>query len=238
MFAGRLNDARQQFWAHPDIVQLFPELIFRMHCEARSTVPLLRAAAERLQALQDGDPVAAGLLPYVVQLMEEERGHDDWLLKALEAMAVSRQKAWSRQPPATTSALVGSQYYWILHHHPVALLGFIKAVEREPPTREEIAHLRRKTGLPKAAFAYQLGHVALEAEHNAALDRVLDELPLTDAHHSLIGVSLLHTIHFLALGMEEMLMLHLPSRARVERAVGEGLGVKRARRIDRTDVTS
>ena len=28
-------------------------------------------------------------------------------------------------PSPAVAALVGSQYYWLLHHHPVALLGFV-----------------------------------------------------------------------------------------------------------------
>ena len=212
MFSGRLNQARSRFWGHPDIAELFPDLIFRMHCEARSTVSLLRTAIDRLKALSGSDPLASRLLPYLAGLAHEETGHDDWLLQAQEAVGVSRDEAWHRHPPATTAAMVGSQYYWILHHHPVALLGFIKAVEREPPTRADIDALRRRTGLPKGAFTYQLGHVGVETKHNADLDRVLDELPFSEAHRSLMGVSLLNTIHFLALGLEEMVTLHESSR--------------------------
>jgi hypothetical protein len=35
----------------------------------------------------------------------------------------------SIRPSANVAALVGAQYYWILHHHPVALLGYMATLE-------------------------------------------------------------------------------------------------------------
>jgi hypothetical protein len=208
MFSPRLRQARSAFWRHPDLATLFPSLVFRMHCEARSTVSLLQTAIDRLTATASTDPVAPVLLDYFRPLLAEEVGHDDWLLVALESLGISRAEAWATLPPPTTAALVGSQYYWILHHHPVALLGFIKAVERDPPTLDEVNDLRRRTGLPKAAFAYQLGHVNIEAKHNDDLDRVLDSLSLDEGHRAIIGVSLVHTVELLARSLEELVRLH------------------------------
>ena len=37
-------------------------------------------------------------------------------------------------PPPSVAGLVGSQYYWILHHHPVAFLGYVALMEGYPPT--------------------------------------------------------------------------------------------------------
>ena len=35
---------------------------------------------------------------------------------------------------ATAAALVGAQYYWIRHVHPVALLGYVMLLEGYPPS--------------------------------------------------------------------------------------------------------
>src|SRR2546429_520773 len=42
-----------------------------------------------------------------------------------------------RRPPAdSTARAVGAQYYWIRHHHPVALLGYVAVLEGRPPSVE------------------------------------------------------------------------------------------------------
>ena len=55
----------------------------------------------------------------------------------------------ARMPSPTVAALVGSQYYWIFHYHPVALLGFVALfVEGHPPTPQLIEVLNERTGFP------------------------------------------------------------------------------------------
>jgi len=201
-------EARRRLWGHPDLARLIPQMLFRMYCEARTTVPLLAAALHELKTRLADDPLAPGLTAYFEQLHAEERGHDDWLLDALEALGQSRASVLARLPPPTVAALVGTQYYWVHHHHPVALLGFAKVVEMDPPTVEQIDAIVARTDLPRGAFQYHLGHVHQEREHNELLDRVLDTLPLSPAHEALIGVSAARTVDLLGQSIEELVRLH------------------------------
>lgn len=201
-----LVSALDRFWGHPDLARLFPSRLFRMHCEARATVHLLGAAMETLSSMPE-DPLSAPLLKYLTRLRDEEEGHDDWVLKSLEALDFSRSEVLARVPSPTTAAMVGAQYYWIYHHHPVALLGFIKVAENDPPTHAAIEDVMKRSGLPRGAFTYHLGHVALEPEHNAALDEMLDTLPLTEAQKTAIGVNVIQTVSLLARGVEESVVL-------------------------------
>ena len=201
-----LARALDRFWGHPDLARLFPSRLFRMHCEARATVHLLSAAITALESTPD-DPLSAPLVEYLTRLRHEEEGHDDWVLRSLEALDIPRDAVLARIPPPTTAAMVGAQYYWIYHHHPVALLGFIKVAENDPPTVPAIEDVMKRSGLPRGAFTYHLGHVALEPEHNAALDQILDTLPFTDAQRSAIGVNVIQTVHLLARSVEESVIL-------------------------------
>ena len=154
-------DAVGRVWSHPEVAQLCPHVLFKMHCEVRTSVPVMEAALARLKEL-DGDPVAPGMIAYLEELIPGEKGHDEWLLDGLEAVGVSRQEALARTPPHTVAALVGAQYYWIHHFHPVALLGYIKMVEIDPATAEGLDGLIARTGLPRGAFKYHFGHAKLE----------------------------------------------------------------------------
>ncbi|WP_223760722.1 iron-containing redox enzyme family protein [Myxococcus sp. RHSTA-1-4] len=173
----------------------------------------MEEACRQLSLMADSEPIAPGLIKYFRQLILEERGHDDWLLDSLEALGHSREGVRAHLPPPTVAAMVGMQYYWIYHHHPVALLGFIKVVENNPSSAEQIERVMRHTGLPRDAFRYHLEHVHIEPRHNALLDRVLDSLPLTAEHELLIGMSAARTIHYLARSLDEIMTLSELPRA-------------------------
>ena len=58
------------------------------------------------------------------------------------------QNRWSiltRPPSPTVAAAVGAQYYWILHYHPVALLGYVATLEGTLPTVELLDDLVDRT---------------------------------------------------------------------------------------------
>ena len=96
-------------------------------------------------------------------------------------------------PPASVASLVGAQYYWVLHHHPIALLGYIALLEGNPPSPQSIDDLETRTGLPASAFRTMRLHATADPGHAEAFDRFIDALPLDDYQESLIAVSAAHT---------------------------------------------
>jgi hypothetical protein len=152
-------------------------------------VPLTVAALKRSRELSDTDPLAMPHAAYLEDHVEEEAGHDETMLDDLEVVGVDRATAVARMPSPTVAALVGSQYYWILHHHPVAFLGFVALMEGYPPTPELIETLIDRTGFPREAFRTYIEHGDLDPGHRDHLDETLDSLPLTSEHESMLGVS-------------------------------------------------
>ena len=147
-----LVDASDRVCKHPRVRELYPEYLVTSHCIIRASVPLMETGRERALALADDDPVAAALAPYYEHHIPEELHHDDWLLDDLEVLGRERSDVLSRIPTPTVAALVGAQYYWMLHFHPVALLGYIAVLEGYPPTPELIDDLVASTGYDRSAF--------------------------------------------------------------------------------------
>jgi hypothetical protein len=205
LVSQRLIAASDRIWGHPDAARLYPSLLFRSFCLAGATVPLAEAAVARLEGLRGEDPVAAGLIDVLTRFAAEEAGHDEWALQDMEALGVPRSEVLARIPPPSVAALAGAQYYWIAHHHPVSLLGYCFVVETAPRPIEKVEDLIRRTGLPRRGFRSLLSHAFLDIQHGADMERALDTLPLSDAHLSMIGVSMMHTTHALALTLEEIL---------------------------------
>ena len=208
LMGARLREASKRLWESRDISELYPAMLFSIHSMARASVPLMNAAADRLRAMTAVDPVSVPLIEYFVRQIPQETGHDNWLLEDLEALGCSRAEILARMPPPTVAALVGAQYYWIFHHHPVALLGYILVVESEPPSVELVERTVAETGLPREAFRSFFRHAVLEPAHNDALDALLDSLPLTREQQGLIGVSVMQTSNMIARAAEEILEFH------------------------------
>jgi hypothetical protein len=188
-----LRAASADLWRRPGLTERYPEYLRVMHGVIRASVPLMELAVRRCVALGPDDPVAAPLHAYLRQHIVEEIGHDDWLLTDLAALGADPARPLTEHPPAVVARLVGAQYYWIEHHHPVALLGYIAILEGNAPTVRLADWLSSGAGLPAAAVRTVREHAELDTGHTDAVYDLLDELPLTVAQTNVVAVSGLHT---------------------------------------------
>ena len=190
---GTLTSRVRQVWSHPRFAELYPEFLFAAYGVTSSSAPSMRAAAERCGALGADDPLAGWLREYYLEHAEEEHGHDEWILKDLESLGVARERVFGRLPYAGVTALVGAQYYWMTHVHPVAYLGYIAVLEQ--PTDLAFLHeVSARTGIALSSMSGHVLHATLDPGHVAEFDATLDRLPLTDRHRELITISAITTV--------------------------------------------
>ena len=128
--------------------------------------------------------------------------HDETLLGDLEVLGIDRASVAERLPLPEVAALVGQQYYWILHFPPIAFLGYVGVMEGYPPTPELIETLIARTGVPRQAFKTYIEHAELDPGHRDHLDRTLDSLPLDQRHEAALGVSAIATAVMAARSLE------------------------------------
>jgi hypothetical protein len=115
----------------------------------------------------------------------------------LRALGVDTDALRSRPAPPKIAQLSGAQYFYVLHAHPVAILGYLWVIEVHHPQREAVERLIEVTGLPRAGFRQLLEHAELDVEHARELDEVIDDLPLGHHQEELIGLSALLTVQLL-----------------------------------------
>lgn len=197
LVSGRLREASAALWDGPDFGRLYSGYLCHTHAILRASVPLMEAAMQRASARGRQDRVAAALADYLSVHVREELNHDEWILEDLAVLGVDRSEVLARIPSPAVSSLVGAQYYWIFHHDPLAVLGYIAVLEGSPPEIAHIEAVARRTGLPIDAFGTMLKHARLDPFHRDDLDRFLDGLPLTRQDCALLGVSAFHTVHAL-----------------------------------------
>lgn len=189
---------------HPGVRDLYPEYLFTSHCVIRASVPLMEAALERARAAVEDDPVSGKLASYFEEHIDEERDHDEWLLDDLAVLGREREQILARPPSPTVAALVGSQYYWILHYHPVALLGYISLLEGYPPSTELVERLVEATGYPREAFRTMVAHAELDPGHRDELNELLDSLSLTHEQSIAIGLSAISSVEMFTRAIDEL----------------------------------
>jgi hypothetical protein len=195
--SGGMFEALDRFWQRPDLAARYPELLFHIYSAVRASVPLMQTALRRAEELAPCDPVARGLAEYLAHHIPEELHHDEWLLDDIVALGASREAVVRRLPPTSAAAMVGSLYYWVIHTHPLAFLGYAAVIEGHPPSENYLEDVQRRTGLPAEGFRTYLKHARLDPHHSREMDEVIDRLPLTPDHTSLLGVVAFQTIHHL-----------------------------------------
>ncbi|HEY4051152.1 MAG TPA: iron-containing redox enzyme family protein [Acidobacteriaceae bacterium] len=189
----RLTPLIHEVWSHPRLGELYPEFIFAMYGVTVASAPAMRAAAQRCGGLRNIDPLASWLQGYYLEHAEEEEGHGEWLLADLGSFGVSRERVLERLPYPSIAALVGSQYYWMWHVHPIAYLGYIAVLEA-PAQMEFLQEVSKRTGIPLSSMSCHTRHAELDPGHVAEFDAALDSLHLNERHRNLITVSAITTI--------------------------------------------
>jgi hypothetical protein len=168
-----------------------------MHGVIRASVPLMQAAAARCAHVFAVDPVAAPLHEYLRRHIAEEQDHDEWLLEDLAALGGDPATVRAEPPPPMVARLVGPQYYWIEHYHPVALLGYMAVLESNAPHARLADHIKAEGRVPEAAVRTVRAHADLDPGHADAIFELLDALPLTGAQASAVTASALSTVEAL-----------------------------------------
>lgn len=126
----------------------------------RHTVPLLKAARERLAHRDD---LAAALDQYI----EEETGHDEWILADIAAAGGDAEAVRRSLPAPATRRMVEHAYDRIAQGNPVSFFGMVYVLESVSMALAQrgAAAVARRLDLPPEAFTYLTSHGALDQEH-------------------------------------------------------------------------
>jgi hypothetical protein len=192
--APALRAAAADLWRRPRLDRRYPVYLRTMHAVIRASVPLMELAADRCAELGCDDPVGPSLRQYLTAHIAEERGHDEWLLADLAALGDDPAEWLPRPVPPVVARLVGAHYYWVRHHHPVSLLGYIAVMERNAPSAALADWIVARAGVPEAAVRTVREHAELDVAHGDAVIDLLDQLPLSTDDAAAVATAALCTV--------------------------------------------
>lgn len=148
------------------------EFLTQAYHHVRHTVPLLMTSGarmpQRLSWLRDA----------IVEYIDEEAGHDEWILADIDAAGGDAAAVRAGTPSAATELMVAYAYDGITRHNPVVFFGMAHVLEG---TSVQLASqaagvLRKSLDLPQKAFTYLTSHGSLDIEHTKTFANLVNRL--------------------------------------------------------------
>ncbi len=138
----------------------------------KHTTPLLMATGARLP--EDKEWLRAAVAEYI----EEELGHQEWILNDIAACGFDKDKARASQPNLATELMVAYAYDMVNRINPLGFFGMVNVLEGTSIAIADQAAERigRALELPPTAFSYLRSHGKLDQEHVVFFKDLMDEI--------------------------------------------------------------
>jgi hypothetical protein len=183
----------------------YTELLRLLHSMVRANVPLLRTAEVEASRVAQSDLVGASIVEYLHDRSILGRDHADSIQADYAATGADPADLDLAPGSPTVAAMVGSIYYWVLHAHPVAVLGYCAIFEATPPSHEFVDRLEICTGFVPGAFNSLRRQSVRDVNRADVIFGLIDGLPLTTGLRALINMAALQTADLLVAAGDELL---------------------------------
>ncbi|WP_427185376.1 TenA family transcriptional regulator [Bordetella bronchialis] len=136
------------------------------------TVPLMHACRARMPAR------LAWMHAALDEYIQEEQGHDEWILNDLRALGADAQAIRRAGPAPETEIMVAYAYDTIARKNPVGFFGMVHVLEGTSVALALSAadRIQETLALPAAAFSYLRSHGTLDREHTRHFADLMDRL--------------------------------------------------------------
>ena len=150
----------------------------------KHTTPLLMAVGSRLPHEKEW------LREAVAEYIQEELGHQEWILNDIAACGFDKEDVRHAQPNPATELMVAYSYDTVQRVNPLGFFGLVYVLEGTSVTIADAAAsaIKECIDLPEEAFTYLRSHGALDQEHikffEALMQRITDQEEQDQIIHS------------------------------------------------------
>jgi len=127
----------------------------------------------------------------IIEYLDEEVGHEEWILNDIEAAGGDKEQARHSVPNLETQAMIAYNYDYIKRKNPVGFLGMVFMLES---TSTQIATvgadaMKESLGLPPEACTYLYSHGELDIEHMKFFEATVEKITDPADQASIIEVA-------------------------------------------------
>jgi pyrroloquinoline quinone (PQQ) biosynthesis protein C len=162
--------------------ELYVAFLTQAYHHVRHTVPLLMAVGARVPDRH------AWLRDAILHYLEEETGHDEWILNDIERAGGDRAAAAASEPSVATEAMVAYAYDTVMRRNPLGFFGMVHVLEGTSVALalNAAGRIQQALELPSNAFTYLKSHGELDKEHINDLAGILERFTEDDDRQAVI----------------------------------------------------
>lgn len=127
------------------------------------------------------------------QRIEEEKGHDAWVLEDIEAIGGDVRALHNTPPSPPAQAMIAFNYYACERIHPCSVLGMLYMLEVVSSVYggRVADSIARALGRDASAggFKFLTSHAALDVDHMAQLNRLVKTIDDADAQAAVVNTT-------------------------------------------------
>jgi len=141
--------------------ELYLAFLAQAYHHVRHTVPLLMGVGVRLTARHHW------LQKKLVHYLEEEVGHDEWILNDIDAAGGDANQVRESAPAVETDAMVAYAYDTVMRRQPTGFFGMVFVLEGTSVALalHAASSIQHALALPDRAFSYLRSHGTLDRNH-------------------------------------------------------------------------
>jgi pyrroloquinoline quinone (PQQ) biosynthesis protein C len=134
------------------------------------TVPLLMAVGARLPESREWLRVA------VAEYIEEEIGHQEWILNDIAACGGDKEAVRRSQPAMQTELMVAYAWDMVMRRDPIGFFGMVHVLEGTSVNLADHAadQIKAALNLPERAFSYLRSHGSIDQSHIQHLESLMN----------------------------------------------------------------
>ncbi|ATC97027.1 TenA family transcriptional regulator [Pseudoalteromonas tunicata] len=138
----------------------------------KHTTPLLMAVGSRLPESKEW------LRNEVAEYIEEELGHQEWVLNDIAACGYDKEQARKSTPLFATELMVSYAYDCVSRINPLCFFGMVHVLEGTSIALADnaAAQVQNRLQLPNKAFSYLRSHGALDQDHVKFFISLMDKI--------------------------------------------------------------
>jgi len=155
-------------------MQDYVAFLAQAYHHVKHTVPLLMAVGARLP--EDKEWLREAVAAYI----EEELGHQEWILNDIAACGLDKEEVRRSEPASATELMVAYAYDMVNRVNPLGFFGMVHVLEGTSVSTADRAAdaIMSALKLPPGAFSYLRSHGALDVEHvrffASLMERIVD----------------------------------------------------------------
>ena len=166
-------------------LQTYVAYLTEAYHHVKHTTPLLMACGSRIPSSKEW------LRDAIAEYIEEELGHQEWILNDIKACDSDSEAVRHAQPKPATELMVSYAYDTIQRGNPIGFFGMVLVLEGTSISlaTQAAGKIQQALNLPKQAFTYLNSHGSLDIEHMGFFEKLMNQVEDPDDQQAIIHMA-------------------------------------------------